>query len=323
MQPFIPCAAVMTRLSVLQFFTQKNQQLQLYLQQTFPMAYRRAPDFWRLMRMDKPIGILLLLWPTLWCLWMAAQGVPDVKLLVIFILGTICMRAAGCCINDYADRNFDGHVQRTHKRPIPAGKITPKEALQTCAVLSGIAFVLVLFTNTLTILMAFGGLAITVLYPFMKRHTHLAQLVLGAAFSWGGLMAFTAQTGSLPVYAWLLYVANVLWTVVYDTEYAMVDRSDDMKIGLKSTAILFAEADRLVIGFLQVMFLLTLAMSAQHFDLGIWFYVGLLIAAVMFAYQQMLIYQRVPARCFQAFLQNHQVGLVIFVATAVDLAVGN
>ncbi len=310
----------MTRFSVPPTIIRKNRQLQRYLQEQFPVAYRRAPDFWRLMRMDKPIGIFLLLWPTLWCLWIAAQGVPDFKLLVIFVLGTICMRAAGCCVNDYADRKFDGHVQRTRNRPIPAGKITPKEALQTCASLSALAFVLVLFTNELTVFMAFGALAITLIYPFMKRHTHLAQLVLGAAFSWGGLMAFTAQTGSLPVYAWLLYVANFLWTVVYDTEYAMVDRNDDLRIGVKSTAILFAEADRLMIGILQVLFLLSLSMSAKHFNLGLWFQAGLVIAAFMFVYQQLLISKREPARCFQAFLHNHKVGFVIFAATVIDLA---
>ncbi len=311
----------MIRITVPPAFAQKIFQVQRYLQQKFPVAYRRAPDFWQLMRMDKPIGILLLLWPTLWCLWIAAQGVPDFKLVVIFILGTICMRAAGCCINDYADRNFDGHVQRTRNRPIPTGRIKPKEALLTCAVLSIIAFVLVMFINKLTILMAFGGLAITLIYPFMKRHTHLAQLVLGAAFSWGGLMAFTAQTGSLPVYAWLLYIANFLWTVVYDTEYAMVDRSDDLKIGMKSTAILFAEADRLIIGFLQVMFLTSLSMSAKHFNLGIWFQLGLVIAAFMFVYQQLLISRREPSRCFQAFLHNYKVGFVIFAGTVLDLAI--
>lgn len=309
----------MTRFSFPPFVARKNRALQCYLQERFPVAYRRAPDFWRLMRMDKPIGIFLLLWPTLWCLWIAAQGFPDISLLVIFVLGTICMRAAGCCINDYADRNIDGHVQRTRNRPIPAGRITPNEALQTCAVLSVVAFVLVLFTNALTVLMAFGGLAITLIYPFMKRHTHLAQLVLGAAFSWGGLMAFTAQTGSLPMHAWLLYIANFIWTVVYDTEYAMVDRSDDLKIGVKSTAILFAEADRLIIGILQLLFLLTLSTSAQHFNLGVWFQAGLMIAAAMFVYQQFLIRRREPARCFQAFLHNHKVGCVIFIATVVDL----
>src|SRR5688572_14680491 len=267
----------MTRSSVPPNILRKSRQLQRYLQEQFPVVYRRAPDFWRLTRMDRPIGIWLLLWPTLWCLWIAAQGLPDPKLLLIFFLGTVCMRAAGCCINDYADRHFDGRVQRTRARPVVTGRVKPQEALLACAVLCGIAFALVLFTNRLTILMAFGGLAIALAYPFMKRYTHLAQLVLGAAFSWGGLMAFTAQTGTLPMHAWLLYVANVIWTVVYDTEYAMVDRPDDLKIGVKSTAILFAEADRVVIGMLQAMFLFTMALSASHFNLGPWFHLGLVI----------------------------------------------
>jgi 4-hydroxybenzoate polyprenyltransferase len=294
-------------------------ELRDFLKTHYPVAYRRAPAFWQLMRMDRPIGIYLLLWPTLWCLWIAAQGFPDWDLLLIFILGTICMRAAGCCINDYADRNFDGRVKRTSERPIVTGRVSPKEALATCAVLCIIAFLLVLLTNRLTIMMAFGGLAIALIYPFMKRHTHLAQLVLGAAFSWGGLMAFTAQTGELPVYAWLLYVANFLWTVVYDTEYAMVDRDDDRKIGVKSTAILFDDADRIVIGMLQIMFLVTLSLSAKHFNLGGWFQFGLVLAAGLFVYHQVLIFKRKRDDCFKAFLHNHWVGLVIFCATVADL----
>jgi 4-hydroxybenzoate polyprenyltransferase len=289
------------------------------LAQRFPVAWRRAPDFWQLTRMHRPIGIYLLLWPTLWCLWIAAAGTPDLKLLVIFVLGTILMRAAGCCINDYADRNFDSHVERTRERPLARGRITPREALLCCAVLCALSFVLVLFTNRLTVLMSIGGLALALVYPFMKRHTHMAQTVLGAAFSWGGLMAFTAQTGTLPVHAWLLYVANVLWTVVYDTEYAMVDRDDDLKLGLKSTAILFADADRVIIGFLQALFLLTLSLSAQHFGLGWIFQLGLVGAAGMFIYQQKLIYHRERETCFAAFLHNHKVGMLIFAATALDL----
>lgn len=291
------------------------------LQRRFPVAWQRAPDFWRLTRMDRPIGIYLLLWPTLWCLWIAGEGTPSVKNVVIFVLGTVLMRAAGCCINDYADRNFDGKVKRTRERPLATGRISPREALLCCAVLSLLAFILVLFTNPLTIAMSVPGLALALLYPFMKRHTHMAQTVLGAAFSWGGMMAFTAETGTLPVYAWLLYVANVLWTVVYDTEYAMVDRDDDRKLGLKSTAILFAEADRVIIGFLQAGFLFTLSLSAKHFGLGGWFQSGLVIAAGMFVYQQVLIYRRDRDKCFRAFLHNHKVGLVIFVATAMDLFV--
>jgi len=245
------------------------------LARRYPTTYAHLPEYWRLMRMDRPIGIYLLLWPTLWCLWIAAGGFPDFDLLFIFIFGTILMRAAGCCINDFAYRDFDGHVERTRERPLASGKISGREALTLCALLCLLAFVLVLFTNRLTVYMSFGGLAIALVYPFAKRFTHLAQLVLGAAFSWGGLMAFTAQTGELPLYAWLLYTANFLWTVVYDTQYAMVDREDDVKIGVKSTAILFAEADRFVIGMLQIFFLLAMSLSAKHFELGGWFQFGL------------------------------------------------
>lgn len=287
----------------------------------FPETYAHLPDYWRLTRMDRPIGIFLLLWPTLWCLWIAADGIPDFKLLFIFVLGTILMRAAGCCINDFADRDFDGRVERTRDRPLATGRISGKEALTLCILLCLLAFCLVLLTNRLTIYLSFGGLAIAFIYPFMKRVTHLAQLVLGAAFSWGGLMAFTAQTGELPVYAWLLYTANFLWTVVYDTQYAMVDRDDDVKIGVKSTAILFAEADRFVIGMLQLFFLVAMSLSAEPFGLGGWFQFGLFLAACLFAYQQFLTWKRHPKDCFRAFLNNHRVGMVVFFFTAVDLFV--
>jgi 4-hydroxybenzoate polyprenyltransferase len=294
--------------------------LQQFLARHLPVVTRRAPDFWRLMRMHRPIGIYVLLWPTLWCLWMAARGLPELHLIVIFVLGTVCMRAAGCCINDYADRNFDGKVKRTLDRPIVTGKVSPREALYTCGVLVLAAFVLVLFTNPLTVLMSVGGLALALCYPFAKRHTHLAQVVLGAAFSWGGVMAFTAQANEMPPQAWLLYIANLLWTVMYDTEYAMVDRDDDLKIGVKSTAILFGDADRTVIGALQVLFLLAMFLSGQHFGLGLWFNLGLVFAAGMFVYQQFLIFNRERDKCFQAFLHNHKVGLVIFAATVLDYA---
>lgn len=293
--------------------------LRLRFEKNHPELYAKLPEFWRLMRMDRPIGIFLLLWPSLWCLWIAAGGFPDFKLLIIFLLGTTLMRAGGCCLNDYADRNFDGRVLRTRNRPLVTGKVTPKEALLLCAGLCALSFLLVLLTNRLTILMAFGGLGIALIYPFMKRYTHLAQLVLGAAFSWGGLMAFTAQTGELPIHAWLLYIANFLWTVVYDTQYAMVDREDDLKIGIKSTAILFAEADRVVIGMLQLSFLATLSLSAGIFALGGWFQLGLIIAAGFFVYQQVLIRNREPEKCFQAFLNNNKVGMIIFGFTVIDL----
>ncbi len=295
--------------------------LQTAIKTRWPVLYQRAPDFWQLMRMHRPIGIFLLLWPTLWCLWIAGKGSPSIANVVIFVLGTLCMRAAGCCINDYADRKFDGQVKRTAQRPLATGKVTPREALLCCAVLYLIAFALVLLTNGITILMSLGGLALALIYPFMKRHTHLAQVVLGAAFSWGGMMAFTAQTGALPAHAWLLYVGNVLWTVVYDTEYAMVDRDDDIRIGVKSTAVLFAEADRVIIGFLQVMCLWTLLLAGRRFELGSWYYVGLLIAGALFVYQQKLIYHRQRDACFKAFLHNNHVGLVIFVGTVLSFLI--
>lgn len=290
-------------------------------QQRFPNTYAHLPYYWQLARMDRPIGIFLLLWPTLWCLWIAADGIPDLNLLLIFLVGTVLMRAAGCCLNDFADRDFDPHVERTSERPLAARKISSREALSLCVLLCLAAFLLVLLTNRLTVYMSFGGLLLALIYPFMKRVTHLAQLFLGAAFSWGGLMAFTAQTGELPVYAWLLYIANFLWTVVYDTQYAMVDREDDMKIGLKSTAILFAETDRFAIGMLQLLFLVAMWLSAEPFGLGGWFHFGLFLAAWMFAYQQFLTWKRHPKDCFRAFLNNNKVGMVIFFFTVVDLFV--
>jgi 4-hydroxybenzoate polyprenyltransferase len=288
-------------------------------QQRFPDTYAHLPYYWQLTRMDRPIGIFLLLWPTLWCLWIAADGIPDLNLLLIFLVGTVLMRAAGCCLNDFADRDFDPHVERTSERPLAARKISSREALSLCVLLCLAAFLLVLLTNRLTVYMSFGGLLLALIYPFMKRVTHLAQLFLGAAFSWGGLMAFTAQTGELPVYAWLLYIANFLWTVVYDTQYAMVDREDDMKIGLKSTAILFAETDRFAIGMLQLLFLVAMWLSAEPFGLGGWFHFGLFLAAWMFTYQQFLTWKRHPKDCFRAFLNNNNVGMVIFFFTVVDL----
>lgn len=218
-----------------------------------PLArlHPRAWDFVQLVRLDRPIGIYLLLWPTLWSLWIAADGVPELKNLLIFVLGVILMRAAGCVINDFADRNFDGHVARTKARPLATGKISVREAWITFAVLVALSFGLVLLTNATTVWLSFGAVAVASLYPFMKRYTYYPQVVLGAAYSWGILMAFTAERGELPASAWLLFLVNVLWTVAYDSYYAMTDREDDLKIGIKSTAILFGDADRLIIGSLQ------------------------------------------------------------------------
>jgi 4-hydroxybenzoate polyprenyltransferase len=290
------------------------------LLQSTTRLHPRAWDFIQLMRLDKPIGIYLLLWPTLWALWVAAEGVPSVKNLFIFVVGVILMRAAGCVINDYADRNFDGHVSRTQLRPLASGKVKPREALVLFAVLVAMSFVLVLFTNATTIWLSFGGLALAACYPFMKRYTFYPQVVLGAAFSWGMPMAFTAETGRLPPEAWLLYIANLLWTVAYDTYYAMADREDDLKIGVKSTAILFGDADRLIIAILQGLTLLCLLLAGARFELGLYFNLGLLVAAACFAWEFHVTRRREPMVCFNAFLHNHWAGLAIFVGIVLDYA---
>ena len=280
----------------------------------------RAWDFIQLTRMDKPIGIYLLLWPTLWALWVAAKGVPSLSNLLIFVLGVILTRAGGCVINDFADRKVDGHVKRTEQRPLVSGKISSKEALVFFALLMGVSFLLVLCTNTPTILLSFGGLALAATYPFMKRYTYYPQVVLGAAFSWGMPMAFTAETGSVPAAAWLLYIANLLWTVGYDTYYAMTDREDDLKVGVKSTAILFGDADRVIILTLQGLALVCLLLAGSHFDLGGWFHLGLLAAAACFVWQFWYTRNRAPQRCFKAFLHNHWAGLAIFIGIVLNYA---
>ena len=282
----------------------------------------RAWDFIQLTRMDKPIGIYLLLWPTLWALWVAAQGVPSLGNLLIFVLGVVLTRAAGCVINDFADRKVDGHVKRTEQRPMASGKISSKEALVFFALLMGVSFLLVLCTNAPTIWLSFGALALAATYPFMKRYTYYPQVVLGAAFSWGIPMAFTAETGSLPAAAWLLYIANLLWTVAYDTYYAMTDREDDLKIGVKSTAILFGDADRVIILSLQGLALGCLLLAGSHFELGGWFHLGLLAAAGCFVWEFWYTRDRDPQRCFKAFLHNHWAGLAIFVGIVLDYALG-
>jgi 4-hydroxybenzoate polyprenyltransferase len=266
----------------------------------------------RLMRADKPIGTLLLMWPTLWALWIAARGFPQWHLLLIFLPGVFLMRSAGCVINDYADRNFDNHVQRTAQRPLATGSISKREALLLCASLCVLAFVLVLFTNKLTIMLAFVAVLLAGSYPFMKRYTHLPQVVLGAAFGWGIPMAFAAQSDSLPRGCWILFIANLLWTVVYDTFYAMVDRDDDLKIGVKSTAILFGDDDRLITSALQVCVLFALVLVGLQFKLGYWYFVSLIGAGGLFIYHQLLIRHRQREACFRAFLHNNWVGAIIF-----------
>lgn len=285
-------------------------------------ARKPAPGigaYWRLMRFDKPVGTLLLLWPTLWALWLAAGGVPEFRVLAIFVAGVVVMRAAGCVINDFADRKVDGHVHRTKTRPIAAGQVSPQAALALFGLLILIALVLVLLTNPLTFMLSFGALALASVYPFMKRHTHLPQVVLGAAFAWSIPMAFAASTGQVDPGSWLVYTAVVLWTVAYDTYYAMVDRADDVKIGVKSTAILFGDSDLSIIFGLQLLTLAALGLVGRHFELGRWYYLGLVAALGLFVWQQWLARNRDPKGSFKAFLNNQWVGAVIFAGLAADL----
>ncbi len=272
----------------------------------------------QLIRFDKPIGTLLLLWPALWALWLAAQGVPDYTLLAIFLAGTFLTRSAGCIINDLADRNLDGAVARTNARPLVTGAITVREAVALFVALMLLAFILVLFTNRLTVILSIGAVILASSYPFMKRYMQLPQLVLGAAFSWSIPMAFAAQSGALPPALWLVYLGNLLWTMAYDTAYAMVDREDDLKIGIKSTAILFGQHDRLMIALLQVSSLICLYLAGQAFGLGLYYNASLIVSAALFGYHQYLIRERKPDDCFRAFLHNNWVGMAIFVGVALN-----
>lgn len=269
--------------------------------------------YWRLARFDKPIGTLILLYPALWALWIASNGKPDLLVLIVISLGVIVMRAAGCVINDYADRDFDPHVERTKLRPIAAGKISPKAALIFFATLCLLAFGLVLLLNQFTILLSFIGAFLAASYPFMKRYTHLPQAYLGVAFGWAVPMSFAAQLNEIPNVAWVLYLAVILWALVYDTMYAMVDKDDDLKIGVKSTAILFGKYDRQIMGALQVIILLLLFAVGQMQGLGNFYYSGLIAAASFSIYQQKLIFHREKSACFKAFLNNNWFGLVVFV----------
>lgn len=280
------------------------------------MNFEKIKQYIYLMRLNKPIGILLLLWPTLWALWLASNGKPNIPIVIIFILGVILMRSAGCVINDYADRNFDRHVLRTRERPLATGKITGKEAWILFSILMACAFLLVLLLNPLTILLAFVGALLTMIYPFMKRFTNLPQVGLSLAYSWGVPMAFAAETNTVPLAAWMLFFTAIVWPVIFDTFYAMVDRDDDVKIGIKSTAILFGKNDKLMIGALQMLFLLSLIMVGYIFNLNAFYFLSLLIAALLFLYQQILIKNRDREQCFKAFLNNHWVGLVIFLGIA-------
>jgi 4-hydroxybenzoate polyprenyltransferase len=289
----------------------------------WPTVRERLGQYALLIRLDRPVGIFLLLWPTLWGLWIAAKGFPDPSVFMVFVFGVILMRSAGCVLNDIADQRFDPHVSRTKTRPLASGKVSSIEALTLAFSLIVIAFLLVLTMNWLTVQLAFIAVILAGIYPFMKRYTYLPQFFLGLAFGWAIPMAFAAQTGSVPQLAWLLLIANVLWSVVYDTMYAMVDKEDDLRIGVKSTAILFDDADRVIIGIIQVLVLTTLIMAGRQAQLGVSYFIGIAIASCFFIYQLRLIWHRKPEQCMKAFLNNNWFGLTIFIGLFFDFIINN
>ena len=273
----------------------------------------RIKQYWLLSRFDRPIGILILLWPALWALWVASNGKPDYYVLLVICLGVVLMRAAGCVINDYADREFDPHVERTKQRPIAAGKVSPKEALWLFVILCLVAFGLVLTLNYYTIALSFVAAFLAGSYPFMKRYTHLPQAYLGIAFGWAVPMSFSAQTNQIPVVAWVMYLAVVLWALVYDTMYAMVDKEDDLKIGVKSTAILFGAYDRQIMATLQLVIIALLVVVGLMQQLNWPYYSGVVVATCLSVYQQKLIFHREKAHCFKAFLNSNYFGMAVFI----------
>lgn len=281
----------------------------------------RIRTYAQLMRLDKPIGILLLLWPMLWGLWFAAQGLPDAQILVIFMLGTVLMRSAGCVINDYADRKIDPHVERTKNRPMAAGRVSSKEALLLAAGLSICAFLLILPLNQLTILLSVPALFLAGSYPFTKRFFAMPQAYLGIAFSFGIPMAFAAQTGSLPPLLWILMLANLFWVIAYDTEYAIVDKPDDLKIGIKTSAITFGQFDVLGVIVCHACFIAIMLVIGQMQQMNLAYYAGLITASSLIAYQYTLIRNRDRALCFKAFLHNNWVGMTVFAGIALDFLI--
>lgn len=279
---------------------------------------QRAHLYMRLTRLDRPIGMFLLLWPMLWALWIAAEGHPKPSVFVVFVLGVVLMRSAGCVINDFADRHFDPHVQRTRERPLATRQVGEREALLLFTVLCLLAFLLVLTMNRLTVYLSMGGVGLAAAYPFLKRYTYLPQVGLGMAFGWAVPMVVAAQTGALPRVAWLIYVIAVVWAVIYDTMYAMVDRDDDIRIGVKSTAILFGDADRAILAWLQLAMLLGLLLLGGQIEAGLSYYASLVVAAGLFGYQQYLIRHRERQACFRAFLNNNWLGAVVFVGIVLE-----
>ena len=292
-----------------------------------PFLYRiqrRIEEYALLARLDRPIGTWLLMWPALWGLWIAGAGRPHPRVLLVFVAGVFVMRAAGCVINDYADRNIDPHVRRTRDRPLAARRVAPREALYLFAVLITAALYLVTRLDFLTIELAFIGAAMTVSYPFVKRIFPMPQLYLGISFGgWSVPMAFAAESGAVPRVAWVLYIAAVMWAAIYDTMYAMVDREDDLKVGVKSSAILFADMDKLLIGVMQVMMLFALMLAGRSMKFGQWYDAGVIGAGLLFVYQQWLIRKREPAGCLKAFFNNQYVGAVIFVGIMLQYLYGN
>jgi len=278
-----------------------------------PEIASQLRNYGKLMRIDKPIGTWLLLWPTLWALWLAGEGSPDQGLFIVFVIGVFIMRSAGCVLNDFADRKIDPYVERTRARPLATGAVAPLEALTLFAALGLIAIGLATMLNEQAQILAVVGAALTIVYPFIKRYMSIPQFVLGAAFGWAVPMAFAAQTGETPELAWLVFGIAVVWAVIYDTFYAMVDREDDRKIGVKSTAVLFGEVDLFVIAGLQLVMLLGLLFVGFRAELGFWYYLSVAIAAAMMAWHIWLARDRQPAGCFQAFLKNHLIGMVIFI----------
>jgi len=278
----------------------------------------QARQYAMLMRLDKPIGIWLLLWPTLWGLWIAGEGHPDPHIFLVFVIGVFVMRSAGCVINDFADRNLDNQVSRTKDRPLASGTVAPAEAIVLFIALGLIAIALVLTLDPLTQALAIIAAILTILYPFMKRLIAAPQLILGAAFGWSIPMAFAAQTGEIPRLAWLIWLAVIVWAVIYDTIYAMVDREDDLKLGIKSTAILFGGADVFIITLLQVILMLAFWLIGAAAHLGAWYFAGTLIAGLLFVFQYLLIRRRQPDACFRAFLNNNYVGMAIFIGIMLD-----
>ena len=288
------------------------QELRSWYTENEPFLKDRCQQYSVLMRLDKPIGTFLLLWPTLWALWIAAAGIPSLHLLFVFCAGVFLTRSAGCIMNDYADRNFDRYVERTRERPLTTGRVSAKEAFLLIASLLATAFLLVLTTNRLTVLLSIAAIPIAGIYPYMKRFTYVPQLFQGLSFSWGIIMAFTAVTGGVPKIAWLVFIANILWSMVYDTTYAMADREDDLKIGIKSTAILVGELDRLFIGMVQTLMFIVFLIIGRQLEFGVIYHLFLVLAAGLAVYHQYLIRDRRRDQCFKAFRHNNWLGAVVF-----------